>query len=168
MFTVLSNTRSSNLYLIAVLAVMAAVLLTFTVIPAISAPGAAAVPVSRVSDNTSDFYLRHPELSIAGLPAAEMQSDFYQRHPEWVMDAQVAAIPVTGAPEGSDYFERHSDLSLAAANTPNAGADFYLRHPEWTIAPLAINAEASDYFERHSDMSASAGTADLSDYFLRH
>ena len=78
MFTVLSHTRNSNLYLIAALAVMIAVLLTFAVAPAISVPEPVMVPVAGVADSTSDYYQRHPEL---GQPAETIDvSDYFQRH----------------------------------------------------------------------------------------
>jgi|GEM_PF-3761842 len=44
MFTVLSNTRNSNLYIITALAIMIVVLLTFAVVPSIPVPQRAAIP----------------------------------------------------------------------------------------------------------------------------
>jgi len=46
MFTVLSNTRNSNMYLIIALAITLVVLLTFAVAPSITAPRPAFIPVT--------------------------------------------------------------------------------------------------------------------------
>lgn len=64
MFTVLSNTRNFNLYLIAALAIVMAVLLTFAVVPAISTSEPVLVPVTGSSQAGSDYYERHPELRV--------------------------------------------------------------------------------------------------------
>jgi hypothetical protein len=144
MFTALSNTRNSSLYLIAALATMAVVLLTFAVVPVISAPKPAPMPVIGVSAVGSDYYERHLELRVPGL--IDMSGDFFRRHPEWAANVQSAAIPVTGLSEASDYFQRHSEL----------------------IAPAGIAVDATDYFLRHPELSVPAETVELSDYFLRH
>jgi hypothetical protein len=81
MFTVLPNTRNFNLFLIAALAIMMVVLLTFAVAPAISAPKTVLIPVSGISETASDYYQRHPELRASVQDAAE-GSDYFQRHQE--------------------------------------------------------------------------------------
>jgi hypothetical protein len=146
MFTVLSNTRNSNSYLIAALAVMAVALFAFAVVPAISAPKSVMLPVTGTSVVASDYYQRHPELKIGGGAAVEMRSDFFQRHPEWISSVQVVGIPVTGMFEASDYFQRHPVLSLPVAASLDT-ADYFTRHPELRIP--AQNTELSDYFLRH-------------------
>lgn len=145
MFTVLSNTRNSNLYLIAAVAVAAIVLTSFAVAPAISASKPAGVPVASNSEASSDYFLRHPELSISAVPAAVMNSDFYQRHPEWTSNGE-NMVPVTGNTDLSDYFLRHSELSAPTGSTIDT-ADYFLRHPE--LRPSAPSTDLSDYFLRH-------------------
>jgi hypothetical protein len=100
MFTVLSNTRNFNLYLIAALAIMVVILLTFAIAPAISDPKPVLVPVGGISE-----------------PA----SDYYQRHPEWASNVQNVAIPVTANSEASDYFQRHPELSAPIESLERPG-----------------------------------------------
>ena len=196
MFTVLSNTRNSNLYLIAALAMVIVVLLSFAVVPAISAPRSVSVPVAVNSEASSDYYLRHPELGISVAPASEINADFFLRHRELIGSVEVVAIPVTGSAEASDYFQRHQDLNVAAASAIDMNGDFYLRHPagvntvesidlswpprpvimpvktdlSWPLRPIIIpvtsTSELSDYFARYSELRVPA--IDRSDYFLRH
>lgn len=111
MFTVLSNTRNSNLFLIGALAIVVITFLTLAVVPAITAPQAAPAPAVRLSETGSDYYQRHPELRVPAAGAADVADDFYLRHPAWTANAQSAAIPVTGSAEASDYFERHPELN---------------------------------------------------------
>ena len=146
MFTVLGNSRNSNLYLIAALAAIMVVSLTFAVVPAISAPQPILAPVAGGVDTTSDYYQRHPELSMSSSSAVDVAGDFYLRHPGWASDIQSVTIPVTGATEASDYFQRHAELVL----------------------PVKINVDTTDYFTRHPELLLPAETTDLSDYFLRH
>lgn len=126
MFTVLSKTRNSNLYLIAALMVMAVVLFTFAVIPSISAPGPAAVTATDLSGARSDYHERHPELKMPGVIVIDATGDFFLRHPEWAGTIQTVAIPVTGSAELSDYFERHSELRTPAESTDVS--DYFQRH----------------------------------------
>lgn len=126
MFTVLSNTRNSNLYLIAALAIVAVVLLTFAVVPAISAPEPALVPVTGISEAGSDYYQRHPELRILAGIGVDVTGDFFLRHPQWMGSIQNAAIPVTAPSEALDYFQRHPELSAPAESTDLS--DYFLRH----------------------------------------
>lgn len=117
MFTVLSNTRNSNLVLIGALALVGITLLTLAVAPAVSVPQPAAAPVARLSEAGSDYYLRHPELRISEALAAHIASDFYLRHPEWGSNIQNAAIPVTGNSDTSDYFQRYREQGAAGVVT---------------------------------------------------
>lgn len=146
MFTVLSKTRNSNPSLIAALAVMTVVLLTFAVIPGISAPESALVSMTSVSAIGSEYYERHPELRVSGAIVIDTTGDFFLRHPEWTADVQNVAIPVTGISEVSDYFQRHPELSAAAEIAVDT-ADYFLRHPE--LHPSAPSIDLSDYFLRH-------------------
>jgi hypothetical protein len=111
MFTVLSNTRNSNLFLIGALAIVAITLLTLAIVPAISAPQPALAPAPRFSEAGSDYYQRHPELRVSTARGTNMAGDFYLRHPEWASNVQNVAIPVIGNSEASDYFQRHQELS---------------------------------------------------------
>ncbi|HEY3476399.1 MAG TPA: hypothetical protein VGK56_17425 [Anaerolineales bacterium] len=120
MFTVLSNTRNSNLFLIGALAIVVITLLTLAIVPAVSAPQPAAAPASRLSEAGSDYYQRHPELSVSTALESDMGGDFYLRHPEWASNVQNAAILVTGNSEASDYFQRHPELSAVGVATPLA------------------------------------------------
>jgi hypothetical protein len=143
MFTVLSNTRNSNLYLIAALAVMAIVLVTFSLAPKISTSQAATVPVTELSAAGSDYYQRHLDLRA---PAAGLNGDFALRHPEWMTVAHIVAIPVTGGAESLDYFQRHPELLMPAVITADT-ADYFTRHPE--LRPSVPSTNLSDYFQRH-------------------
>jgi hypothetical protein len=163
MFTVLSNTRNFNLYLIAALAIMMVILLTFTVVPAISDPEPVLAPVSGISEPASDYYQRHPELRAsvqdAAIPviANSEASDYFQRHPELRM-------PGTGI-DLTDYASRHPELS-ASANQPLAASDYFMRHPELTIS-VEASADLTDYFFRQ-ELLSSGSSVDLTDYFFRH
>lgn len=125
MFTVLSNTRNSNLYLAAALAIAIVALLTFAVAPAISAPQPVAAPMARLSEAGSDYYLRHPELRISAALATYIAGDFYLRHPEWASNVQNATIPVTGISAAGAPLDECIDVSIgelaacrSAAQTP--------------------------------------------------
>lgn len=146
MFTVLSNTRNSNSYLIAALAIIAVALLAFPVVPAISAPRAAADTAAGASDITSDYYQRHLSLSRGVAPASVLDADIFERHPEWVNNVQILGVPVTALSEASDYFQRHPLLSVPAASSLDT-ADYFNRHPE--LRTPAQNTDLSDYFQRH-------------------
>ena len=166
MFTVLSNTRNSGLYLIAALAVMIIVLLTFVIAPAISASRPASAPAMIVSESGSDYYQRHPELRVSAAPVSSLRSDFFQRHPDWISSVQIAAVPVTGVSGASDYFQRHSELRVSAASAADVAGDFSLRrHPAWmanaqpAAIPVTGSAEASDYFQRHPELNDRPGLA---------
>ena len=82
MFTVLSNTRHSNLYLIAALAAATIILLTLAIVPVISAPQSVLVPVTGSSETTSDYFQRHPELKMPALADVDPAGDYFERHPE--------------------------------------------------------------------------------------
>jgi hypothetical protein len=116
MFTVLSKTRNSNLYLIVALIVMAAMLLTFAIVQTVSAPRPTAVPAMDVSAAESDYYERHPELKAPGAAVVDLPDDFSLRHPDWINTVQNVGVPVTGALEASDYFQRHPELNVSAAD----------------------------------------------------
>ena len=126
MFTVLSKSRNTNLYLLAALAILAVVLMIFVSVPAISAPKPAAVPATSLLSAVSDYYERHPELRMSGNAVVDLGGDFYLRHPERISTVQNAGIPVTGASEASDYFLRHPELR-APIETDDL-SDYFLRH----------------------------------------
>ena len=65
MFTVLSNTRNSNLFLIAALAIVVITVSILAVLPAISPPQPALATAPRLSEAGSDYYQRHPELRVS-------------------------------------------------------------------------------------------------------
>ena len=134
MFTVLSNARSSNLYAVAILAAAVIVVLTFAVAPALSVSKPAVVPVTGLSDSTSDYFLRHPEWT-------------------WASSNQAAVIPVTGSTDLSDYFLRHPELIPSTGmiiDTAIDTSDYFLRHPELS-APAAVTIDTDDYFLRHPE-----------------
>jgi hypothetical protein len=120
MFTVLSNTRNSNLYIAAALAMAIAVLLVLFAVPAISAPRASLVPVTSLSQAGSDYYQRHSELRPASPSPASVTADFYLRHRDWTL------APVTLNAVASDYFQRHPELRTPAGSTDLS--DFFQRH----------------------------------------
>src|SRR5574339_376928 len=60
MFTVLSNIRNTNLYLIAALAIALVAILSLAVVPSIAAPKAALIPVTGIAESP-DYYQRHQE-----------------------------------------------------------------------------------------------------------
>ncbi len=117
MFTVLSNTRNSNLFLIGALAIVVIALLTLAIVPAISAPQPAFAPAPRLSEAGSDFYQRHPDwtwtVSTINAVGNSTLSDYFQRHPELTAPAD-ASVDMT------DYFFRHTELSAAAVTMPLA------------------------------------------------
>ena len=69
MFTVLSNTRNGNLFLIGALAIVVLTLLALSVASAVSAPRLIVVPATSISEVGSDYYQRHPELRDLAAPA---------------------------------------------------------------------------------------------------
>ena len=145
MFTGLSNTRNTNLYLIAALAITLVVILSLAVVPSIAAPKAAVIPVTGIAESP-DYYQRHPELRVPGAGTGDMAGDFYLRHKEWTVGIQAAAIPVTGISESPDYFQRHPELHV----------------------PAGLEIDMSDFFVRHPELRTPIESDDLSDYFLRH
>lgn len=145
MFTVLSNIRNTNLYLIAALAIALVAILSLAVVPSIAAPKAALIPVTGIAESP-DYYQRHPELRVPGAVIVDITGDFYLRHPAWSANLQSVGIPVTGISESVDYFQRHPELS----------------------APAGSEADMTDYFVRHPELRPSRELNDLSDYFLRH
>jgi hypothetical protein len=146
MFTVLSNTRNSNLYLAAALAIAMVVLLTFVVAPAISAPRPVAAPMARLSEAGSDYYLRHPELRISAALVTYIAGDFYLRHPEWASNVQNAAIPVTGNSDTSDYFQRHQELNAPAEID---GTGLYQNYPgAWVSRAAGVATPLAESLER--------------------
>jgi len=144
MFTVLSNTRNSNLYLIVGLATLLIVTLTFVVAPPTATPKPALVPMTGISEYP-DYYQRHPELRVPEGIAIDT-TDYFVRHPEWASNVQNSAIPVTSNFESSDYFQRHPELSASAETA----------------------VDMTDYFTRHPELRVPTKSKDLSDYFLRH
>jgi len=64
MFTVLSNTRNANLYIITALGIMVVVLLTFAVVPSIAAPKPAIIPATG-SQNAYVEFLRGEKVMYA-------------------------------------------------------------------------------------------------------
>jgi hypothetical protein len=146
MFTVLSKSRDSSLFLICGLVVGLVVLLTFSLVPAISFSKPALIPVTGASEAQSDYFLRHPGISLSTENVNTLNSDFYQRHPAWMVNAQNAVAPMIGSLELSDYAQRHPELSVSAG----------------------IVIDTADYFLRHLELRPSAPSTDLSDYFLRH
>ncbi len=84
-------------------------------------PGGLVIPVnSNLDTRGSDYYQRHPELSVPavlGLGA----SDYFQRHPELITPAG-AAVDMT------DYFFRHPELSGASLKNVDL-TDYFFRHP---------------------------------------
>ena len=99
MFTVLTNTRSSSLYLIGALAATIVIILTLAVVPAISAPERVIVPAgSNASEANSDYFQRHPQSSLPAVTSVET-ADYFLRHPE--------SRPAGLQTDLSDYFLRH-------------------------------------------------------------
>jgi hypothetical protein len=74
MFTVLTNSRNSNLYILVALAVMMAVLLSIAVVSTISAPEPVLVPAAGAADTTSDYHQRHPEWTVTTPLSASLGS----------------------------------------------------------------------------------------------
>jgi hypothetical protein len=147
MFTVLTNTRSSSVYLIGALAATMVIILTLAVVPTISAPERVMIPAgSSASEANSDYFQRHPESNASVATGTDTAGDFYLRHPVWAINPQVAAVPVTGISPASDYFQRHPELSPPAVTLVET-ADYFLRHPE--LRPTGQQTDLSDYFLRH-------------------
>jgi hypothetical protein len=143
MFTVLSNTRNSNLFLLGALAIVIIALFTLAIVPTISEPQPAFAPA--------------PHLSEAG-------SDFYQRHPDWTWT--VSTINAVGNSALSDYFQRHPELTVPSILGLGA-SDYFQRHPELT-APAEASVDMTDYYFRQAALQSSTQAVDLTDYFFRH
>ena len=143
MFTVLSNTRNSNLFVIGALAIVVIALLTLAIVPAISARQPAFAPA--------------PRLSEAG-------SDFYQRHPDWTWAVRNGNSVESSAL--SDYFQRHPELTTPSILGLDA-SDYFMRHPELT-ASAQVSVDLTDYYFRQAALKSAAQTVDLTDYFFRH
>ncbi|HLO33259.1 MAG TPA: hypothetical protein VK249_29190 [Anaerolineales bacterium] len=77
MFTVLSNTRNSNLYLMAVLAIVVAALLTLAIAPSISLHNSTAIPVTGAQN--ADLAFRRGEWTTG---ASAYQAYLDQRYGE--------------------------------------------------------------------------------------
>jgi hypothetical protein len=97
MFTVLSNTRKTNLYLIIALTIALVVILSLAVVPTIAAPRSAVIPVTGVSEY-ADYFQRHPELSVPAGASIDT-TDYFVRHPELLTSRESIDL--------SDYFLRH-------------------------------------------------------------
>jgi cytochrome c oxidase assembly protein Cox11 len=110
MFTVLSKTRNSYLYVIVVLVFMAVMLLTFAVVQALPTFRADTTSAMDITAAGSDYYERHPELKVSRAVAIAFVDDFYLRHPNWINPVQSVGVPVTGTVEALDYFQRHPEL----------------------------------------------------------
>ena len=101
--------------------------------------GAVVSAVGPTGADLSDYYQRHPGLTIAmeTVPSDELQqnpeiliagnavavSDYFQRHPELLKPGNTVDL--------SDWFQRHSD-SLKLGNAVDL-SDWSLRHPESII-----------------------------------
>src|SRR6266508_4459109 len=91
MFTVLSNTRNSNLYLISAVAIMIVVLLTLAVVPSIAVRGPAIIPVTGVQSSNLEF--RRGEWT-AGASAYQAYLDqrYGEQHQGHAINAQDAYL----------------------------------------------------------------------------
>ena len=164
MFTVLSDTRNSNLFLLGALAIVIIALSTLPIIPTISEPQPAFAPAPRLSEAGSDFYQRHPDwtwtVRNANAVGSLAPSDYFQRHPELTVPSVIGL----GAP---DYFQRHPELTIPSIPGLDA-SDYFQRHPELTTSILGLGAP--DYFQRHPELTILSAKAsiDMTDYYFRH
>jgi hypothetical protein len=89
MFTVLSNTRNSNLYLIAALAIMVVVLLTVAIAPSISLHSPAVIQVTGAQN--IDLAFRRGEWTTgASANQAYLDQRYGEQHLGLAIDAQAA------------------------------------------------------------------------------
>jgi hypothetical protein len=84
MFTVLSNTRNSKLYLIVAVIILLAVFLTVAIPPSIVTPKPALIPVTGVQDANKLFH-QAEERSLYNRPASSIRDEsfFEYRRGEW-------------------------------------------------------------------------------------
>ena len=125
MFTVLSNIRNSNPYLVLAVAVTVVAILTIAVAPSIVMPKPAAIPETG-GPNAHDLF-RQEELALYNRPAASSIGSpafFEYRRGEW----SLGAVDPVGA-------FRQEELLLYghSADSSIGGAAFYeYRRGEWT------------------------------------
>lgn len=117
MFTVLSNTRNSNLYLIGALAILVVVLLTFAVAPSITVSAPASIPVTGAQNINLDF--RRGEWTAgASAEQAYMDQRYGEQHQGLAIDAQAA------------YQEFRHGEQTTGVNAAKAYLDY--RRGEWS------------------------------------
>jgi cell division protein FtsW (lipid II flippase) len=119
MFTVLSNTRNSNLYLIAALAIMVVVLLTLAIAPSISLRGPAVIPVTEAQNTDLALAFRRGEWTTgASAYQAYLDQRYGEQHQGHAIDAQAA------------YLEFRQGEQTTGVNAANAYIEF--RRGEWS------------------------------------
>ena len=117
MFTVLPNTRNSNLYLIVALTIISIVLLTFVMAPTVSIRSSAASPVTGVQSSNLEF--RRSEWTTgASAHQAYLDQRYDEQHQGKAPDAQAA------------YQEFRHGEQTTGVNAANARLDF--RRGEWS------------------------------------
>jgi hypothetical protein len=129
MFTVLSNIRNSNLYLIAAVAVTLIAILTIAIAPSVISSQPALIPGTGGS-NANDLF-RQEELALYDRPTASSiggPAFFEYRRGEWsigVVDAMSAF--------------RQEELSLynrSTASSLGSPAFYEYRQGEWSVGPV--------------------------------
>ncbi len=117
MFTVLSNTRNSNLYLISALAILVVILLTFAIAPSITASAPSIIPVTGAQNINLEF--RRGEWTAgASANQAYLDQRYGEQHQGLAIDAQAA------------YLEFRHGEQMTGVNAANAYLDY--RRGEWS------------------------------------
>jgi len=119
MFTVLSNTRNSNLYLIVALAIIAIVILTLAMAPSISLHNSAVIPVTGAQSSNPALAFRRGEWTT-GASAAQAYLDqrYGEQHLGKAIDPQAA------------YLEFRHGEQTTGVNAAQAYLDY--RRGEWS------------------------------------
>jgi hypothetical protein len=135
MFTVLSNTRNSNLYLVAALAVMVVVLLTFAVAPSIRVGNSAGIPVTGAESQNINLEFRRGEwMTGASAFQAYLDQRFGEQHQGKVISAQAAYLEQRHGEQTIGRNDTYLPLPPGKQAIIDAGKAAYLefRRGEWS------------------------------------
>jgi hypothetical protein len=133
MFTVLSNTRNSNLYLIAALAIIIVALLTLAITPSISLHSAVAIPITGAQDSHLDF--RRGEWTTgASAYQAYLAQRYGEQHQGKVLSAEAAYLEQRHGEQTIDRNDTYLPLPPGKQALIDASQKAYLefRRGEWS------------------------------------
>ena len=120
MFTVLSNTRSSNMYVITALAIALVVLLTLAVVPSIAAPQPAIIPVTG-SQNAYAEFIRGEKVIYANPARSSKALSAYH-----IGEKAIYASVVDSSSALSAYLAGEKAIYVAAVDASGALSTYHL------------------------------------------